>query len=265
MYQTGSFTLDINLTDGVAHQFALYALDWDNAGRTQRFDVYDSSTNAVIDSRTLSSFAGGQYIVWSLKGHVKIKVTQLVGINAVVSGFFFGGSNGSASSVTPSASFLGLDSSTRGNWKGYYGTEGFSVFNDSVSYPSYAQVTAIQAQPYSWLTSTTDLRALQKAVATDRIAACLYQGSIFSFDVNVTDGRPHRLAVYVLDWDNAGRSERFDVVDAGTNALLDSRTVSSFSNGQYLFWNITGHVKLNVTPLTVPNGVVSGLFFDPPR
>jgi hypothetical protein len=44
----------------------------------------------VLDSRTLSSFTGGQYLVWNLGGHVQLRVTNLSGISAVVSGLFFG-------------------------------------------------------------------------------------------------------------------------------------------------------------------------------
>ena len=35
------------------------------------------------------SFNGGGYLVWRLGGHVKIRVTSLSGVNAVVSAIFF--------------------------------------------------------------------------------------------------------------------------------------------------------------------------------
>src|SRR5262249_28864626 len=75
-----------------------------------------------------------------------------------------------------------------------------------------------------------------------------------------TDGQTHRFALYLLDWDKAGRSERIDVLDA-TGAVVDSRTVSNFSNGVYLAWNVKVHVRFRITRLAGPNAVVSGLFF----
>ena len=37
-------------------------------------------------------------------------------------------------------------------------------------------------------------------------------------------------------WDSGGaRAERIDVLDAATGAVLDTRTISNFSKGQYLF------------------------------
>ncbi len=45
--------------------------------------------------------------------------------------------------------------------------------------------------------------ALQRASGTGRLAATWYGGT-FTFDVNLTDGQPHTVAVYLLDWDAAG-------------------------------------------------------------
>jgi hypothetical protein len=85
-------TFDVNLTDGRSHKVALYSLDWDGGGaRQQRFEVLDAATGSVLDSRVLSSFAGGVYEAWTLSGHVQIRVTNLnPAANAVVSGIFFG-------------------------------------------------------------------------------------------------------------------------------------------------------------------------------
>ena len=46
----------------------------------------------------------------------------------------------------------------------------------------------------------------------------------------------HLLALYAADWDGygGGRSERIDLIDAGTGTVLDSRTLSTFPNGEYL-------------------------------
>jgi hypothetical protein len=44
--------------------------------------------------------------------------------------------------------------------------------------------------------------------------------------------------------------------------VLDSRTLSSFHNGTYLTWYLSGHVRLRFTKLAGANAVLSGLFFD---
>ena len=45
----------------------------------------------MLDTHTISSFSGGQYLVWSITGHVVFRVTSITGANAVISGLFWGG------------------------------------------------------------------------------------------------------------------------------------------------------------------------------
>ncbi|HET8782842.1 MAG TPA: Ig-like domain-containing protein [Pyrinomonadaceae bacterium] len=85
------FMIDLNLTDGQTHRVALYGLDWDGNNRSQRVDVIDYATNVLMDSRTISQFNGGQYLVWDIRGRVKITVNKVGGKTAVVSGIYFGG------------------------------------------------------------------------------------------------------------------------------------------------------------------------------
>jgi hypothetical protein len=92
-YSGTSFTIDLNVTDGATHQVALYLLDWDSGGlRDERIDVLDAVTGKVLDTETAKSFSGGDYLVWTIGGHVTFQLTNLAGpaTNAVVSGLFFG-------------------------------------------------------------------------------------------------------------------------------------------------------------------------------
>jgi hypothetical protein len=88
-YSGGGYTIDVNLTDGGTHQVALYAVDWDSDSRNERFDVVDASNGTVLDTQTISGFNGGQYVMWNVKGHVTIRVSNMSGMNAVASGVFF--------------------------------------------------------------------------------------------------------------------------------------------------------------------------------
>jgi hypothetical protein len=163
---------------------------------------------------------------------------------------------------TGTATFVTLDTTTQGNWKGVYGSNGYNVINNTVAYPSYATVTPSGANSATWAASTTDVRALLKASSsTDRIAATWYNSSSFLIDMVFNDGLQHQLAIYCLDWDTTIRSERIDILDAN-GVLLNTQSVSSFHNGQYLVWQLSGHVQVRVTTLTSrANAVISGLFF----
>ncbi|MBZ5723441.1 MAG: SBBP repeat-containing protein [Acidobacteriia bacterium] len=88
-FSGSSFTIDVNLTDGKTHQVALYCLDWEAGGRAQTIDVLDAASGTLLDTRAVSGFVGGRYLVWNLGGHTVLRVTRTAGLNAVVSGVFF--------------------------------------------------------------------------------------------------------------------------------------------------------------------------------
>ncbi len=170
-----------------------------------------------------------------------------------------------SSSGSSSTSFVGSDLSTQGNWHGVYGGDGFSVANDSQSIPGYATFAIQNQQAWTWDPNPTETRDLQRGSGAGHIAAAWYSSSSLSFDVNFADGKSHEFVLYALDWENAGRAETIQIVDAATGAALDTRSISNFSAGVYLIWNISGHVKVNVARTAGNNAVVSGVFWGGSR
>ena len=162
-----------------------------------------------------------------------------------------------------SASFVTFDTATGGNWVGKYGGEGYSLANAGQSLPSYDPNFGVYNQAnFTWAFSTPDARGLQNG--SGRIAAAWFHfnpDTTFSFDVNIADGTTRQFALYAVDWDNQGRAETIEIRDRATNQLLDSRSISNFTYGIYLVWNISGHVAVNVTGTSGPNPVISGAFF----
>ena len=162
---------------------------------------------------------------------------------------------------TATASFVRTDTTTKGNWRTAYGGEGFAVVGDTTNYPPYAQVVTTGNGSYVWDTSPTDVRALQRAVGSGRVAATWVADTTFDIDVNVTDGQVHQVAIYCMDWDSTERVQRIDVLNAITGAVLDTRTIKGFNGGQYLVWNVSGGVTLRVTRVGPINAIVEGIFF----
>ena len=467
-YSTGSFTIDIDVGSAASRRIAIYNLDWDPAGRQQLIDIFDGTTGALLDSRTVAAFSGGQYLVWDLTGRVTIRVTRTGPNSSAISGLFFdpspiqapppnlpptvnmtgpnagatfvapasvlllasasdsdgtvssvlfyqgasligtgtwngtayglawtgvaagtyvvtaqatdnsaastssqpltvtvatppnvpptvavtspqpnatfvapgsvalaaqaGDSDGTVTTVqffqgaallgsgtlngaaytlswpnvpagtyslsakatdnrgavttsapinisvspppppaappppspaTATAVFVKSDSATQGSWTAVYGTEGYGLASLSSAYPSYAQVTIGGQQSWTWMDTTTAVQAVEKPSVPDRIAACWYSNSVFTIDVNITDGATHQLALYALDWDNAGRSETVDMLDGTTGVVLDRRTISQFASGQYRVWRVGGHITIRITRAGANSSAVSALFFDP--
>ena len=126
------FTIDVNVTAGRAQQLAIYAADYDALGRQQRYDVLDQS-GAVLDSRTISNFAGGRYVVWTVTGHVTVRVTRLAGANAVVSGVFLGQAPAGSPTSGTAATFVKTDDTTCGDWKDVYGGNAYAISSDGAA------------------------------------------------------------------------------------------------------------------------------------
>jgi hypothetical protein len=89
-YSGTYFDIALTQNDGVPHRLAIYNLDWDTSLRKQTFEIKDSVTGSVLDTRSITNFNGGQYLVWDIYGDATIRVTNdAPGYNAVISGLFF--------------------------------------------------------------------------------------------------------------------------------------------------------------------------------
>jgi hypothetical protein len=227
------------------------------------------------------SGTGNQAVTWSLSAGAVGSISQagvytalstissMQTLSVIATSAADGITTGSASvTLTPPASggtisFVQTDLTTKGNWKSVYGSEGYNVIQDTSSYPSYVTVTPGNVSTYTWQASTTDVRALQKgSSSTDRIAACWYSSASQSFtvDLSFSDTATHQVAFYFVDWDAAGRNVRVQILDASNN-VLDTQNLTTFVNGSYLVWKLSGHVKLQVINLAGVNPVLSGIFF----
>jgi len=188
------------------------------------------------------------------------------------------------------AIFLKSDSATQGAWYSgsttVYGHDGYAVIGQGASgtdvsipttegdfnYPSYASVTlGSGTSGYCWAGSTSTASALEygppgtsNGSDSKRVAAAWYES--LSFTIEVTDGSSHQIALYFLDWDAEGREQQIQITDNNNdNAVLDTRTISSFQSGLWMVWNVSGSVTFTIS-LTGGghSAAVSGLFFDTP-
>jgi hypothetical protein len=261
-YSSSSFTINVNLTDGNAHRVALYLLDWDSDARSETISILDAASKAVLDTETFSGFKNGEYAVWNLQGDVIIQITRNKGANAVVAGIFFD----PLPSASASATYSGLDSITQGTWTGVYGSNGEIIANDLADSPIVAAgFTGGALYDWAYPTSTdqSDSRALQiTSGSSTRVANTYFSKTAFNIDVNVTDGKTHKVSLYLLDWDSTVRTETISILDTANGAVLDTEKFSKFHNGEYAIWNIQGNVTIEVTKTGGANAVVSAIFFD---
>jgi len=351
LFSFSPFEIEMSFDDGLAHQVSLYFLDWDKTARRTAIRVLDPATIAVLDEQTIADFEQGAYLTWSIRGKVTFELTSLMG-NAAVSGVFIDAPMSTAPWVTLLAPldqqrfnlptslllraeagdeqndiqrieffegnrkigmvagppywmrwnpdrpgdyditaraiaapgnvadsyparvqfispetpaqvvFHGMDTNTQGNWRGVYGSDGFEIISDAIAWPVAAEVNPSNHTEYVWDYLTSDTRALQRGQGAGRTAACWYDAQSFTVDANLTDGRWHQLALYLLDWDARSRVEDIELVDGFTRQSLDRKTVTDFAGGVYLLWDVRGSVRIKFTAQQ-DTPVVSGLFLQP--
>lgn len=260
-YSATSITINLNLTDDQTHRVGLYMVDYDGLGRSQAVQIADAATGAVLDTRTVSNFAGGEWLFWDLSGDVTITITNTGGRNAVLSGIVF---DPPAAAPKATASFAASDTTTSGSWGGEYGSDGYSIIGGQTSLPTYAQMSLNGDSIWTWAASTTAPSAAQVSpTSSNRAAACDYSATNFTIDLNLTDGQTHRVGLYMVDFDNLNRAQTIQIADAASGTILDTRSISQFTNGDWLFWNLSGDVTITITNTGGRNAVLSGIVFDP--
>ena len=177
------------------------------------------------------------------------------------------------SNTGPSATFIKLDTVTKGNWPGVYGADGYIIPNtanpaSTNNPPSYVTVTGPGAAgPRTTGSCRPRMSAARSPARLPPPASPrrYYTQSNFSINLNITDGQTHQVALYLWDLENAGRAETLSILNANTNAVLASQAMTNFGGGVYAVFNISGNVTLKVTMNgNVLNAVLSGLFFSTP-
>ena len=161
-----------------------------------------------------------------------------------------------------SASFVGTDTTTGGDWRSAYGGDGFDIAQDSSGnspdMPSYAQVSISGQNNWTWPDGTTGLVPLDNAAGTGTILACWTAPGTMEFYINLTDGQTHQVTLYST---NPGASQQFDVLDATTGITINTETLAG-STGMYITWELTGDVIIRVTNLGPDvNANINAIFF----
>jgi hypothetical protein len=83
------FHVNVNITDGQAHNVSLYLLDWDSFTRPETISVLDAATGQVLDSKTFDGYHNGLWVTWNVRGNVIFRVTPIGEHYAAASGVFF--------------------------------------------------------------------------------------------------------------------------------------------------------------------------------
>ena len=195
-----------------------------------------------------------------------------------------------------SAVFLGTDTTTLGNWVGFYGADGYMMGDggpDPVpgppglpnvisNPPFYALVNLDGAKQWTWhdgFPATGTFSLPISPTSSIRIGGAYYQNFAINssnnlpLDVDVTfaDNQTHQLALYFVDWHHDVRHQQINIVDPNTQTVLSTQSIINFDQGIYLKYNVQGHVQVQVTLIpdnsdqtsVATSVVMAAMFFDP--
>lgn len=163
------------------------------------------------------------------------------------------------------ATWVGTDATTRGDWVGVYGGGGYNLVFTSALRTSGAGTSASwSGLYYDYGSPTSDTRGLRDPLDPTNGAARSHRVNYDSPDsVTFTTSGTQIVGLYCVDWDSSTRIFSASVYDAGTNALLDGpRTINVLGGGVYARWTCNGNCRITVSLTAGVNVTLGGLFFD---
>jgi hypothetical protein len=163
----------------------------------------------------------------------------------------------------PTAKFLGVDTDSQGKWRQRYGSLAYLLAKGPTSKPDWFSCIPSMATMKTWAEHSDDVRAPERPDSGDGLASCWYHASEWWHNLDIQNGLPYRVSLYLLDWERAGRSQTVEVRDGKSQAVLDTREVPHFAEGVYLLYEMSGPLKVYCRKKAGPDSVVSGVFLDP--
>jgi len=174
-----------------------------------------------------------------------------------------------SASAASSARLVEIDKTTRGDWPGNYGGDGYVIITGDPLHqkiPRYARVDFESdwggglPQFWTWwdpgagvgeyAADNGDARRREPGVLftgpdkTSRVSACYFSGGFFTVNVDV-GAEPKTVSLYMHDYDEHSRTANVYILDEnGSRDLAEYIEVSGYEKGWYLKFQITGKCSL---------------------
>jgi hypothetical protein len=168
------------------------------------------------------------------------------------------------------ATYIGADTTTQGNWIGNYGGQGYGIAcgvdatTDAISTPSGITVvepTALSAR-FRYDGASADVKALEYPSAGSRVSAVWYDTP--RLEVEITDSSARYISMYFWDAVDDNRAVTVTVasVTGAVATTIETRNIAvGFGTAPvYLKWLCTGHVRFTVTHTAGTNAIFNGYF-----
>ncbi|MHB1154820.1 MAG: hypothetical protein ACYCWE_15130 [Eubacteriales bacterium] len=195
----------------------------------------------------------------------------------------------SISAVAADLNKISADKTTKGDWVGNYGSDGYFLFANSlegcvsnlpayVAEFSYTTILGDDVSYHQWWTGTADdvsgiveSNAFEDAIWTDetktsRYIPAIYNGAGLSVTIDVGSANT-TVSIYACDWGDDGRCVTVTLYDGNGNTL-NTYDLTEFAHGTYITADVTGKVVFEFAYYDATNydgasnAVISAVFFD---
>ena len=110
--------------------------------------------------------------------------------------------------------------------------------------------------------NNVSLAAHQSAFPDPKTGKLQVVGFPMVLRADTTDGRPHRLSIYCLDYLRTGCALKIELYDLRGRLLVTQR-IDHYGDGTYARFRIKGSVIAVISTLTKADPKISGVFIDP--
>ena len=85
-----TMTIDVRVSDDQPHRLAIYFLDWDKQARRSAVEIFDAETLRLLAPvQLIKGYKNGKYLIFTYSKSIRIRINQVRGPNAAVSGLLF--------------------------------------------------------------------------------------------------------------------------------------------------------------------------------
>lgn len=164
--------------------------------------------------------------------------------------------------------YLGVDTTTQGDWIGRYGKEGFCIEGGEDTLGDAVRWVGSRARVFEF--EPTDRRALRSGPAALTRVAAAQTSQLHQIVAVDTNGREQCVSLYLVDFAYGRAQTLIEVLEAGSGELLSSCYCANYEKGRYVNFNINGKVDIRLTRIYGEDlsergpAALAGVFFDPP-
>ncbi len=271
-YDVDSLRMRLDFSAPYNGTLHLYAVDWDAFGGNRYEDITVNDGSGPRKVSLSFSFVPGAWvhvpIAVGAGGSVTITVDRTAGNSAVLAGLFLGGAG------APPPPPLPVDSpGVQGSWRSSYGVDGsllanWDGTNDLNNLPAGVTSTLVQGGRATWVSPTTDVRALQGPTGTERRSRTWYDANEVRLRLDFGTAYSGTLHLYAVDWDAYGGNRYEDITVNDGSGPRTASLSSSFVQGAWIHVPISvaagGSVTITIDKTAGYSAVLAGLFLGGP-